>query len=117
MPLIRIPPPPPLLAGNVTSTKQPLLKFQERQQRNDSLTTESTAILLPTDTQRLSVIPSASRSHPHPTRHRPKGKGAAARRKEKRETKTTVMSPVFRSTLRPQATPFVPCSFATHTSR
>ena len=113
--LIRIP--PPLLAGSVKSTKQPLLKFQEHQQRNDSLTTESTAILLTTDTQRLSVIPSASRSHPHPTRHRPKGKGAAARRKEKRETKTTVMSPVFRSTLRPQATPFVPCSFATHTSR
>ena len=67
---------------------------------------------MPTSTGTQRSSPRAARYHPHPTRRRTKGKSAAARRKEKRGVaKVTGMSPVYNSTLLPQAQPLVSRSF------
>ena len=116
-PLDPIPPPPPLTTVATSSKQRKCSRLEEQGQQEEKAITMSAA--MPQSAKQLRTLaPSNSRSHPRPTRHRPKGQGAAARRKEKRRVaNATGMSPVFRSTLRPQATPFVPCSFATHTSR
>ena len=91
------------------------LEQRALRQGEGSLTSTPAAMPQSTDTQQSSPPsppPSrAVRTHPHPTRRRSKGRGAAARRKERRRVADPPgSSPVFSSSLRPHAPPFVPCS-------